>query len=158
MGCVQRFQDALLWANTLRIELFKVRSLGNLVLISVLAAVVTGFLLFIVDPNVNSLFDGIWAAWVTMTHVGFGDVVPVSFMGRLLAAALILFGLVFFSIFTALVSVALIGKSFEEMGGSVKKIEEGAGYISASEERILSELQRLHQRLDELEKQRSADR
>jgi voltage-gated potassium channel len=135
------------------IELFKVRSLGNLMLIAVLVAVITGLLLFIVDPNVYSLFDGIWGAWVTMTHVGFGDVVPVSFIGRLLAAALILFGMVFFSIFTALVSVTLIGKTFEEMGGSVRKIEEGAGHLSGSEDRILNELQRLHQRLDELEKQ-----
>ncbi|MDP3009144.1 MAG: ion channel [Methylococcales bacterium] len=31
-----------------------------------------------------------WSAWVTMTHVGFGDVVPTSFLGRLFSAGLIL--------------------------------------------------------------------
>jgi voltage-gated potassium channel len=117
-------------------------------LISVLVAVVIGLLLFLVDPNIHSLFDGVWAAWVTMTHVGFGDVVPVSFVGRLLAAALILFGLVFFSIFTALVSVTLIGKTFEELGVSQH---------SDSENLILNELKKLHQRLDDLEKQRAAN-
>ena len=75
-----------------------------------------GLILFLIDPNIKSPLDGIWSAWVTMTHVGFGDVVPISFFGRLLAAGLILFGLVFFSLFTALVSVALIGRNMDALG------------------------------------------
>ena len=110
-----------------------------------------GLLLFIIDPNIHTPQDGVWSAWVTMTHVGFGDVVPVSFFGRLIAAGLILLGLVFFSLFTALVSVTLIGRNFEALGGSVKFLEENAGNLSSGEDKILAELARLHQRLDELE-------
>lgn len=82
--------------DNLRVELFKVKNLGYLILLAIMMTLVMGVILFLIDPNIESPFDGIWSAWVTMTHVGFGDVVPISFFGRLLAAGLILFGLVFF--------------------------------------------------------------
>jgi voltage-gated potassium channel len=145
------FQNAIHWGNNLRVDLTKSKPLGYLVILAILVTIVIGLLLFVVDPNINSLHDGVWSAWVTMTHVGFGDVVPISFLGRLLAAALILFGLVFFSIFTALISVALIGKNIEEIGGSVKKLGEEANSLSGGEDRILAELERLHNRLDQIE-------
>jgi voltage-gated potassium channel len=151
MNCLDDFKNALQWGNSFRVDLIKSKPLGYLVLLAILVTVAVGLLLFIVDPNIHSLHDGVWSAWVTMTHVGFGDVVPISFLGRLLAAALILFGLVFFSMFTALVSVALIGKNIEEIGGSVKKLGEDASTLSGGEDRILEELVRLHKRLDQIE-------
>ena len=87
-----------------------------------------------------------------MTHVGFGDVVPISFFGRLLAVGLILFGLVFFSLFTALVSVSLIGRNMDALGMDMRQIEQGANRIQTGEDRILAELARLHKRLKALEK------
>jgi len=117
--------NAIHWGNNLRVELFKVKNLGYLVLLAALVTLAAGLMLFLIDPNIHSAFDGIWSAWVTMTHVGFGDVVPISFFGRLLAAVLILFGLVFFSLFTALVSVALIGKNIEALGVDMRQIEQG---------------------------------
>lgn len=88
-----------------------------------------------------------------MTHVGFGDVVPVSFLGRLLAAGLILFGLVFFSLFTALISVTLIGRNMDTLEGNVLRIEQGTTSIQDEESQILAELVRLNKRLEALEKQ-----
>ncbi len=151
MSYLEDFQNAVHWGNSLRVDLLKSKKLGYLVLLAILATVAVGLLLFLVDPNINSVHDGVWSAWVTMTHVGFGDVVPVSFLGRLLAAALILFGLIFFSIFTALVSVALIGKNIEELGGNVIKIKQETGAITEEEDRILEELERLQKRLQLIE-------
>ena len=157
MNCFDDFKNALHWGNSFRADLIKSKPLGYLVLLAILATLAVGLLLFIIDPNIHSLLDGVWSAWVTMTHVGFGDVVPISFLGRLLAAALILFGLVFFSIFTALVSVALIGKNIEEIGGGVKKLGEDANTLSSGEDRILAELVRLHERLDWIESRVSSN-
>jgi voltage-gated potassium channel len=148
--------NAIHWGNNLRVELFKVKNLGYLVLLAALVTLAAGLMLFLIDPNIHSAFDGIWSAWVTMTHVGFGDVVPISFFGRLLAAVLILFGLVFFSLFTALVSVALIGKNIEALGVDMRQIEQGANRIQTGEDRMLAELARLHERLKALEKQLSS--
>ena len=88
-----------------------------------------------------------------MTHVGFGDVVPTSFLGRLLSAVLILFGLVLFSLFTALLSANLIGKSIDAWGHDVRSLEQNVNQLETEESKILKELARLHDRLDALEKQ-----
>ncbi len=149
-------QDALQWGNSLRGDLFRSKHLGYLVLLAAMVTVVVGLLLFLIDPNIKSFFDGVWSAWVTMTHVGFGDVVPVSFLGRLLAAVLILFGLILFSLFTAVVSVTLIGKNIHALGVDVRQIEQEADQILTGETRILDELARLHERMEALEKQLSS--
>ncbi len=144
--------NAIQWGNSLRGDLSRSKHLGYLVLLAALVTLVVGLLLFLIDPNIKSLFDGIWSAWVTMTHVGFGDVVPISFFGRLLAAGLILFGLVLFSLFTAVVSVALIGRNMHALGMDMQQIEQEAGRIQTGEDRILDELARLHKRMEMLEK------
>jgi voltage-gated potassium channel len=132
------------------------RSLVYLLILAVAVAIASGFILYILDPNIHSLFDGIWSAWVTMTHVGFGDVVPTSFFGRLLSATLILFGLALFSLFTAILSVTLIGKNMDTWGHDVRQIEQETGRIETEENQILHELARLHERMDALEKQLSS--
>ena len=156
MRWLDECHNAIHWGNNLRVDLFRIKNLGYLVLLAALVTLAAGLMLFLIDPNIHSAFDGIWSAWVTMTHVGFGDVVPISFFGRLLAAVLILFGLVFFSLFTALVSVALIGKNIEALGVDMRQIEQGANRIQTGEDRMLAELARLHERLKALEKQLSS--
>lgn len=144
-------KNAIEWGNTLRVDLFKSKHLGYLSLLAVMAALIIGFILFLIDPSVHSLFDGIWSAWGTMTHVGFGDVVPTSFFGRLLAAGLILLGLVFFPLFTALVSVTLIGRNIDTLGLGMRRLEQETTTIENEENQILKELAKLHKRIDELE-------
>jgi voltage-gated potassium channel len=148
--------NAIQWGNNLRVALFRSKHLGYLVLLATMVTLAVGLILFLIDPNIKSPFDGIWSAWVTMTHVGFGDVVPSSFLGRLLAAGLILLGLVLFSLFTALVSVTLIGRNIHTLGMDVRQIEQEAGRIQTGEDRILDELARLHERMAALENQLSS--
>jgi len=157
MRWLEECQNAVQWGNQIRVDLFKSKQLGYLVLLAVMVTLAVGLLLFLVDPNISSPLDGIWSALATMTHVGFGDVVPVSLFGRLLAAVLIFLGLLLFSLFTALVSAALIGRNIEILGGGVRRIEQEAGDIQNGEDRILAELARLHARMDALERQLSAN-
>jgi voltage-gated potassium channel len=67
-----------------------------------------------IDPGIGSVDDGIWWAWVTATTVGYGDIVPVTIPGRLLAGALIVGGLCLFSLITANISAFLISRNEEE--------------------------------------------
>ncbi|MFA5922586.1 MAG: ion channel [Methylococcaceae bacterium] len=157
MRWLDECHNAIHWGNNLRVDLFRVKNLGYLVLLAIMVTLAVGLILFLIDPNIKSPLDGIWSAWVTMTHVGFGDVVPISFFGRLLAAGLILFGLVFFSLFTALVSVALIGRNMDALGADMLQIEQKSARIQTGEDRILAELARLHERLKALEKQLSSN-
>ena len=137
-------------------DLKEKQSLFSLLILAFTVAGFSGLFLYLLDPNVHSIFDGIWSAWVTMTHVGFGDVVPTSFLGRLLSAALILFGLVLFSFFTAILSVTLIGKNMDAWGINVQQLEKDAGVLKAEENQILLELVRLRKRMDALEKRISS--
>jgi voltage-gated potassium channel len=152
MSWFDDIHNAIHWGNSLRVDLTKSKQLGYLVLLATIVTSVVGVLLFLVDPNIHTPIDGIWSAWVTMTHVGYGDVVPVSFFGRLLAAGLILVGLVFFSLFTALVSVSLIGKNIDLSGDGVRKIEAEVSSIYKDESQIIAELARLQLRMEEMQK------
>ena len=142
MNC-QFQQNAINWLQELKTELLRQKSLGYALFLSLIVTVLVGFAVFLVDPNVHSFSDGVWYAWVTMTHVGYGDVVPTSFFGRVLASVLILFGLAVLALFTATFSTILMGR---DMGG-----------MARDENQILEELRRLHKRLDQLEAQRSQE-
>ena len=147
-------QKALLWGQVILTDVLKSRKLAYLVLLAIIITLTVGLILFIIDPNIKSPIDGIWSAWVTMTHVGFGDVVPVSFFGRLLAAALILFGLLLFSLFTALVSVTLIDKHLDLSDETPLEPHQNRSQ-KTRDDLILAELAKLNQRMEQLELQLS---
>jgi hypothetical protein len=153
MNIIQILTEALNLFKKLLSDLSGKRSLIYLLTLAITVSLCAGFILYIIDPNVRSLTDGIWSAWVTMTHVGFGDVVPTSLLGRLFSACLILFGLALFSLCTAILSASLIGKNMDTWGQNVRQLEHETNRIEADENKILRELARLHERMDSLEKQ-----
>lgn len=59
--------------------------------------------------------DGAWYAIVTVTTVGYGDVVPHTEHGRIFGAILILFGVLFFSLVSANIAAFLIGSDQQEL-------------------------------------------
>ena len=136
MNC-QFAKNAIVWLNGLKTDALRQKSLGYVLFFAVVATILFGFAVFLFDPNVHSFTDGVWFAWVTMTHVGYGDVVPTSFLGRTLACVLILFGLAVLAFLTASFSTLLMGR---DMNG-----------MARDESQILAELMRLHERLDRLE-------
>ena len=156
MKIIMILTEALSLFKSLLNDLSEKRALVYLLTLAFAVTMASGFTLYMIDPNIHSLFDGIWSAWVTMTHVGFGDVVPTSFLGRLLSAALILFGLALFSMFTAIVSVTLIGKNRDSWDQNVRQIEQDTSRIEVEENKILQELARLHKRMTALEKKLSS--
>jgi voltage-gated potassium channel len=156
MKIIVLLTEALSLFKSLLNDLTGKRTLVYLLTLAFAVTIASGFMLYMIDPNIHSLFDGIWSAWVTMTHVGFGDVVPTSFLGRLLSAALILFGLALFSMFTAIVSVTLIGKNRDAWSQNLRQIEQDTSRIETEENQILQELTRLHDRMTALEKKLSS--
>jgi voltage-gated potassium channel len=77
-----------------------------------------GNLIHTVEPETfPDAFIGSWWALVTMTTVGYGDVVPNSGVGKLIAAGLMLSGIAMFAMLTATISVkiaAVINREQEE--------------------------------------------
>jgi len=58
--------------------------------------------------SINSFADALWWAVVTITTVGYGDMVPVTMVGRAVAFILMLGGIAFFSGVTANVASFLV--------------------------------------------------
>lgn len=133
-------KDAWIWLTGLKNELLKHKSLRYMLLLAFSVAIFAGMAVYILDPNIHSLWDGIWYAWVTMTHVGYGDVVPTSFLGRTVGSLLILFSIAMIGLFTAIFSAILIRRDVSE--------------VEHEESEILAEIKRLHERLDKLEERK----
>ena len=67
-----------------------------------------GYLFYVSEPDVKDLGDGIWWALVTITTVGYGDITPVTTLGRVVASSLMLLGLGLIATITAIVSAKFI--------------------------------------------------
>lgn len=55
-----------------------------------------------VNPNVNIVMDSVWWAFVTVTSVGYGDITPITFGGRVVGILLMLAGTTLFALYLAL--------------------------------------------------------
>jgi len=72
-----------------------------LVLLTVASLVILRFERSAPGANITSGATAFWWAFVTMTKVGYGDYVPVTDLGRLLAIGLMTFGIGVFAVLTS---------------------------------------------------------
>lgn len=98
-------------------KLLSMHQLGATLAVSLATMVLSGVVITRIETSIGSVWDGMWWAWVTMSTVGYGDLVPKSGGGRLFSSFLILFGIVLLSLLTANLAAFFIG-------GDVKKVED----------------------------------
>ncbi len=60
------------------------------------------------NPDMNSMGDGLWWALVTITTVGFGDITPVTTVGRFIGGAMMIGGLFTLALFAGIVGHSLL--------------------------------------------------
>ena len=61
-----------------------------------------------VNPMLNSYIDALWWSFTTTSTVGYGDIVPVTVLGKLIGIAQMLVGVAIFATYTALFARAII--------------------------------------------------
>ena len=57
-----------------------------------------------VNAQVDSYGDALWWAMCTVSTVGYGDIAPITGIGRMIGAGLIIFGVMFFLTWTAVLA------------------------------------------------------
>lgn len=122
-------------------RLMESHNLGSTLVICFFILLVSGTLMALIDPNIGTPLDGLWWAWVTVTTVGYGDIVPVSTAGRVFASVLILMGIGLVSVLTATISALFIQQDEEAQNQRLLEQEER---IEALED----QLRRMEDKLD----------
>ena len=88
--------------------LFNSRRLRTILAALIFFIFLFGYLFYVSEPDVRNLGDGVWWALVTITTVGYGDITPVTSLGRIVASSLMLLGLGLIATITAIVSAKFI--------------------------------------------------
>ena len=73
------------------------------------------------NKSIHSIGDAFWWAVVTTTTVGYGDVSPVTWEGRLIAVALMTVGIGFIGVLTATVTSVFIEQGQPKQGEDLRR-------------------------------------
>lgn len=128
--------------------------LGPTLMVSFIIIIMAGTLMAVIDPNVQTPMDGIWWAWVTVTTVGYGDIVPGSTAGRLFGSVLILMGIGLFSMMTASFSAFFMQQEEEDLIAKETANAERLAKIEGRMEQLETKLDQLLTIALEAEQQR----
>ena len=64
----------------------------KIILTFLLFIFIGSFILDIIEPQINSIFDGIWYLFVSFTTIGFGDIVVTTIFGKIITMIIALYG------------------------------------------------------------------
>ena len=119
---------------------------GVIVTATSLVVIGGGILIRALDPSeYSSIWVGMWWSLQTVTTVGYGDVTPAHWSGRIVAAFVMLEGIAFLAIITAVITSAFVARAEQERQ-LVDKADD-----AAVEARLEARLDELDGRFDTLE-------
>jgi voltage-gated potassium channel len=112
---------------------------GVIVVATTVVVVGSGVLISLIDNEEYPNFGiGMWWALQTITTVGYGDVAPSHVSGRLVGAALMLWGTAFIAIVTAVITSTFVARATRD-------------YYAAQAQDVVTDRELMERRFDELE-------
>jgi voltage-gated potassium channel len=115
-----------------------VRAVYTIIAVAIVLVVVAGALVRLVEPETfHSTGLAYWWAVTTVTTVGYGDTVPRSPEGRMVAAMLMLTGLSLIPTLTSVIVATLLAKYRHAEQDRIEQLEnEQAAVLARIEERL----------------------
>jgi voltage-gated potassium channel len=122
----------------LLITVFNSRRLRTILAALIFFVLLFGYIFFLTEENVKTFGDGIWWALVTVTTVGYGDITPLTTLGRFLASALMFIGLGLVATVTAIVSAKFVQNFVDHHTNDdvLEKLEEISNEIEEIKKKI----------------------
>ena len=94
------------------------------------------------DSQINSILDAVWWTVATSTTVGYGDIIPVTETGKIIAIFYMFFGIGILGLF-----ISVLGTSFYK-----KRFEKEEKEISHAQKLILDRMDDLEKNQEKLQK------
>lgn len=88
----------------------KTNGLNRFILIFLLLVIFIPVPMVFIEPEIHNYPDALWWAIVTATTVGYGDIIPVTPIGRILASIMMLVGIGFIGMITSTIMSYASGK------------------------------------------------
>jgi voltage-gated potassium channel len=128
-------------------EPVSVRNAADVIVVATAVVVVTGGVLMrVLDhreyPNIGR---GLWWAMQTVTTVGYGDVTPKHTSGRIIATAVMLWGIAFLAILVAAITSTFVARAARE------RAQADASHEDELEESLRAQLDDVSSRLRHVE-------
>lgn len=133
-----------------------VRLAANVIVTAtILVVVVGGVLIRVLDPKeYGSVWVGMWWVLETVTTVGYGDYTPKALLGRLVSAAVMLWGVAFLAIITAAITSVFVARAQREraLGQAEEEAPVMAGLVRVDQQLadLTEHSKQLDSRLDQL--------
>ena len=103
------------------------------------------------DSQINSRLDAAWWAVSTITTVGYGDMVPVTDAGKIVAIFFMIFGLTILAIFLSSVGTRFYKHQFEKNDNNLTLIQEKfferMNDLEKNQEKLQNDLRDLFEKL-----------
>ena len=89
-------------------RVFNSRRLRTILGVLIICIISFGYVFYLAEPQIKSFGDGVWWALVTITTVGYGDITPLTTLGKFVAGSLMFVGLGLIATVTAIVSAKFV--------------------------------------------------
>jgi len=129
-----------------------VNKLFYLLFASAGAVVIGTFVIFSVESNqensqINTMLDALWWTVATVSTVGYGDVLPVTDTGKIVAIFYMFFGIGILAVFLSVLGTSFYKKRFEkdekEISHAQKLILERMNDLEKNQENMQRDLKEL---------------